>query len=118
MSLKRIGVLTSGGDSPGMNAAIRAVVRCALYHGLEVYGIKRGFAGLLSEEIEPMVSLSVGGIINRGGTILRSARCEEFKTPEGLQRGATILDKYGIDALLIIGGDGSMRGGLELSRIC
>jgi 6-phosphofructokinase 1 len=117
MSVKRIGVLTSGGDSPGMNAAIRAVTRAALYNGLEVYGIKRGFAGLLNEEIEPMSSLSVGGIINRGGTILRSARCEEFKTPEGLQKGAAILDKYGIDALAIIGGDGSMRGGVELSRI-
>jgi hypothetical protein len=117
MSVKRIGVLTSGGDSPGMNAAIRAVVRAALYNGLEVYGIKRGYAGLLNEEIEPMSSLSVGGIINRGGTILRSARCEEFKTPEGLQKGAAILDKYGIDALAIIGGDGSMRGGVELSRI-
>jgi 6-phosphofructokinase 1 len=100
MSVKRIGVLTSGGDSPGMNAAIRAVVRAALYNGLEVYGIKRGYAGLLNEEIEPMSSLSVGGIINRGGTILRSARCEEFKTPEGLQKGAAILDKYGIDALV------------------
>jgi 6-phosphofructokinase len=87
MSVKRIGVLTSGGDSPGMNAAIRAVVRAALYNGLEVYGIKRGFAGLLNEEIEPMSSLSVGGIINRGGTILRSARCEEFKTPEGAAKG-------------------------------
>jgi 6-phosphofructokinase 1 len=117
MSVKRIGVLTSGGDSPGMNAAIRAVVRAALYNGLEVYGIKRGYAGLLNEEIEPMSSLSVGGIINRGGTILRSARCEEFKTLEGLQKGAAILDKYGIDALAIIGGDGSMRGGVELSRI-
>jgi 6-phosphofructokinase 1 len=117
MSIQRIGVLTSGGDSPGMNAAIRAVARAALYHGLEVCGIKRGFAGLLNEEIEPMSSLSVGGIINRGGTILRSARCEEFKTTEGLQKGAAILDKYKIDALVIIGGDGSMRGGLELSRI-
>ncbi|MFN4032668.1 MAG: 6-phosphofructokinase, partial [Fimbriimonadales bacterium] len=116
--MKRIGVLTSGGDSPGMNAAIRAVVRSAIYHGLEVYGIKRGYAGLLNEEIEPMTTLSVGGIINRGGTILRSARCEAFKTPEGLQQAATILDKYAIDALAVIGGDGSMRGGVELSRIC
>ncbi|MCS7272943.1 MAG: 6-phosphofructokinase [Fimbriimonadales bacterium] len=118
MSLRRIGVLTSGGDSPGMNAAIRAVVRTALYYGLEVYGIKRGYAGLLAEEIEPMSSISVGGIINRGGTILRTARCEEFKTPAGLQKAAAILDKHGIDALVIIGGDGSMRGAVELSRIC
>ncbi|MFN7161779.1 MAG: 6-phosphofructokinase [Fimbriimonadales bacterium] len=118
MSVKRIGVLTSGGDSPGMNAAIRAIVRSAIYHGLEVYGIKRGYAGLLNEEIEPMTTLSVGGVINRGGTILRSARCEAFKTPEGLQQAATILDKYAIDALAVIGGDGSMRGGVELSRIC
>lgn len=118
MSIKRIGVLTSGGDSPGMNAAIRAVVRTALYHGLEVYGIKRGYAGLLSEEIVPMQSMSVGGIINRGGTILRTARCEEFKTEAGLQKAAAILEKHGIDALVIIGGDGSMRGGVELSRIC
>ncbi|MDW8107198.1 MAG: 6-phosphofructokinase [Armatimonadota bacterium] len=118
MSIRRIGVLTSGGDSPGMNAAIRAVVRTALYYGLEVCGIKRGYAGLLAEEIEPMSSISVGGIINRGGTILRTARCEEFKTPAGLQKAAAILDKHGIDALVIIGGDGSMRGGVELSRIC
>lgn len=118
MSIKRLAVMTSGGDSPGMNACIRAVVRTALYHGLEVYGIKRGYAGLLQEEIEPMTSLSVGGIINRGGTILRTARSEEFKTPEGLRKGAETLAKYGIEALVIIGGDGSMRGGVELSRIC
>lgn len=116
-SIRRIAVMTSGGDAPGMNACIRAVVRSALYHGLEVYGIRRGFAGLLREEIEPMTSLSVGGIINRGGTILRTARSEEFKTPEGVRKGAEILSRYGIEGLVIIGGDGSMRGGVELSRI-
>lgn len=116
-ALKRIAVLTSGGDAPGMNACIRAVVRCALFHGLELYGIRRGYAGLLKEEIEPMTSLSVGGIINRGGTVLRTARSEEFKTPEGVRKGAKILQRYGIEGLVIIGGDGSMRGGVELSRI-
>lgn len=118
MRIQRLAVMTSGGDSPGMNACIRAVVRTALYHGLEVYGIKRGYAGLLQGEIEPMTSLSVGGIINRGGTILRTARSEEFKTPEGMRKGAETLAKFGIEALVIIGGDGSMRGGVELSRIC
>ncbi len=118
MSIKRLAVMTSGGDSPGMNACVRAVVRCALYHGLEVYGIRRGYVGLLLEEIEPMTSLSVGGIINRGGTVLRTGRSEEFKKPEGVRKGAEILAKFGIDALVIIGGDGSMRGGVELSRIC
>lgn len=116
-SLKRIAVMTSGGDAPGMNACIRAVVRCALSHGLEVYGIRRGYAGLLNEEIEPMTSLSVGGIINRGGTILCTARSEAFKTPEGVRKGAEILQKYGIEGFVIIGGDGSMRGGVELTRI-
>ncbi|MER3402782.1 MAG: 6-phosphofructokinase [Armatimonadota bacterium] len=116
-ALRRIAVLTSGGDSPGMNACIRAVVRSALYHGLEVYGIRRGYAGLLQEEVEPMTSLTVGGIINRGGTILRTARSEDFKTAGGVRKGAEILARHGIDGLVIIGGDGSMRGGVELSRI-
>lgn len=115
--LRRIAVLTSGGDSPGMNACIRAVVRSALYHGLEVYGIRRGYAGLLQGEIEPMTSLTVSGIINRGGTILRTARSEVFKTAEGVRKGAEILARHGIDGLVIIGGDGSMRGGVELSRV-
>ncbi|MFQ3610556.1 MAG: 6-phosphofructokinase [Fimbriimonadales bacterium] len=118
MSLRRIAVMTSGGDSPGMNAAVRAVVRTALYHGLEVYGVYRGYAGLLRREIEPLSSLSVGGIINRGGTILRTARSEEFKTPQGMQTAVQVLEEYGIQALVIIGGDGSMRGGVELSRLC
>ncbi len=118
MSLKRIAVMTSGGDAPGMNAALRAVVRTALYHGLEVYGIHRGYAGLLRREIEPLTSLSVGGIINRGGTILRTARSEEFKTPQGMQTAVQVLNEFAIEALVIIGGDGSMRGGVELSRLC
>ncbi len=114
--MKRIGVLTSGGDAPGMNAAIRAVVRAALFHGLEVYGIRRGYAGLLEGEIEPMSSVSVGGIINRGGTILRTARSEEFRTEAGLQRAAGILSQHGIEGLVVIGGDGSMRGAVALRQ--
>ncbi len=114
--MKRIGVLTSGGDAPGMNAAIRAVVRAALFHGLEVYGIRRGYAGLLAGEIEPMSSVSVGGIINRGGTILRTARSEEFRTEAGLQRAAEILSQHGIDGLVVIGGDGSIRGAVALRQ--
>jgi 6-phosphofructokinase 1 len=114
--MKRIAVLTSGGDAPGMNAAIRAVVRAALYHGLEVFGVRRGYAGLLAGEIEPMSSTSVGGIINRGGTILRTARSEEFRTDAGLRQAAEILTQLGIDALVVIGGDGSMRGAVALRQ--
>jgi 6-phosphofructokinase 1 len=116
--MKRIAVMTSGGDAPGMNAAIRAVVRSALSQGLEVYGIRRGYEGLLNREIEPMNSQSVGGIINRGGTILRSARCERFRSEEGVQAAAAILQEPEIDGLVIIGGDGSMRGACALNAMC
>lgn len=113
----KIGVLTSGGDAPGMNAAIRAVVRCGIDAGMEVYGIKRGFDGLLDGEIELMNLSSVGEILHRGGTILKTARSERFSTEEGVKRSKVILGTFGIDALIVIGGDGSMRGALELSKL-
>jgi len=112
--LKRIGVLTSGGDAPGMNAAIRAVTRTALYNGLEVVGIRRGYEGLLEGDIVPMTRSSVGGILLHGGTILRTARCPEFMRPEGVNAGVSKLKENDIDALVIIGGDGSFRGAHEL----
>ena len=115
-NISRIGVLTSGGDSPGMNAAIRAVVRTGIYHGLEVYGIRRGYQGLLEEDLFKMESRSVANIIQRGGTILKSARCKEFYTPEGRAKGYAVLQKYGIEGLVVIGGDGSFKGALNLSR--
>jgi 6-phosphofructokinase 1 len=114
--MKRIGVLTSGGDSPGMNAAIRAVVRKAIYHGVEVFGIYHGYAGLISGQIKKMEIGTVGDIIHRGGTILYSARCEEFKTPEGQQKGIEQLKKHGIEGLVVIGGDGSYRGAKALTE--
>ena len=113
----KIGVLTSGGDAPGMNAAIRAVVRCGIDAGFEVYGIKRGYEGLLDGEIDQMNLSSVGDILHRGGTILKTARSERFSTEEGVKRSKVILDTFGIDALIVIGGDGSMRGALELSKL-
>lgn len=113
----KIGVLTSGGDAPSMNAAIRAVVRCGIDAGFEVYGIKRGYEGLLDGEIERMSLSSVGDILHRGGTILKTARSERFSTEEGVKRSKVILDTFGIDALIVIGGDGSMRGALELSKL-
>ena len=114
--VKTIGVLTSGGDAPGMNAAIRAVVRTAIAKGLEVKGILRGYAGLLNEEILDMDYRSVSDIIQRGGTILYTARCEEFKLPKVQERAAEILRKHGIDSLVVIGGDGSYRGAEALTR--
>ena len=115
--VKTIGVLTSGGDAPGMNAAIRAVVRTAICKGLKVKGIMRGYAGLLQEEIVDMDSTSVADIINRGGTILYTARCQEFTTAEGQQRGAEICKKHGIDGIVVIGGDGSFQGAGKLSAL-
>ena len=115
--LKTIGVLTSGGDAPGMNAAIRAVVRTAIARGLKVKGIKKGYMGLLNEEIIDMESHSVSEIIQKGGTILGTARCLEFKTKEGQQKGAEICRKHGIDGIIVIGGDGSYRGAQALSRL-
>lgn len=116
-AVKTIGVLTSGGDAPGMNAAIRAVVRVAINKGLKVKGIMRGYAGLLEEEIVDMESTSVSDTINRGGTILYTARCTEFTTPEGQQRGAEICRKHGIDGMVVIGGDGSFKGAGKLSAL-
>ena len=107
--IQTIGVLTSGGDAPGMNAAIRAVVREAIAKGKKVKGIKRGYAGLLQEEIIDMEAKDVADIIQRGGTILQTARRQEFVTPEGQQKGAEICRKHGIDGIIVIGGDGSLR---------
>jgi 6-phosphofructokinase 1 len=108
--------MTSGGDSPGMNAAIRAVVRYGIKQGLEVYGIKRGYAGLLDEAIEPMTFASVGGIMEKGGTILRSSRCPEFVRKETRAEAAKILKKHGIDGLVVIGGEGSLHGAMFLEE--
>lgn len=113
--IKTIGVLTSGGDAPGMNAAIRAVVRQAISKGLSVKGIKRGYAGLLQEEIIDMQAIDVADIIQRGGTILQTARCMEFTTPEGQEKGAEICKKHGIDGVVVIGGDGSFKGAQKLA---
>jgi 6-phosphofructokinase 1 len=114
--VSRIGVLTSGGDSPGMNAAIRAVVRTGNYHGLEVYGIMRGYQGLIEDDIFRMDNRSVANIIQRGGTILKTARSKAFHTPEGRKTGYDILKARGIDGLVIIGGDGSFRGAVAFSQ--
>lgn len=115
--VKTIGVLTSGGDAPGMNASIRAVVRTAINKGMKVKGIMRGYAGLLQEEIVDMDGTSVADTIGRGGTILYTARCPEFTTAEGQKKGAEICKKHGIDGLVVIGGDGSYRGAGKLSAL-
>jgi 6-phosphofructokinase 1 len=112
--MKRIGVLTSGGDGPGLNPCIRAVVRTALTHGLEVMGIKRGYVGLIGGEIDPMDARSVGGIIGRGGTILGTARSPEFMTPQGQREALRNLNRFGIEGLVVIGGNGSLTGALKL----
>ncbi|MBE5948461.1 MAG: 6-phosphofructokinase [Lachnospiraceae bacterium] len=115
--IQTIGVLTSGGDAPGMNAAIRAVVRAALEKGMKVKGIFKGYQGLLDEEIIDMDKSSVSDIIQKGGTILYTARCMEFMTEEGQKKGAEICRKHGIDGLVVIGGDGSFRGAQKLSGL-
>ena len=115
--MKTIGILTSGGDAPGMNAAIRAVVRSSIYYGCKVYGIHRGYKGLIEEDIHEMDLSSVGDIIHRGGTILKSSRCEEFKTEEGRLQAVGVLKKYKIDCLVVIGGDGSFNGAQKLSEL-
>lgn len=112
----KIGVLTSGGDAPGMNAAVRAVVRTGIYYGLEVFGIMRGYTGMVENDIIPMHSRSVANIIQRGGTILKTARCKEFLQKEGRQKAYNNLKALGIDGLVIIGGDGSFRGADVFSR--
>lgn len=116
-NLKRIGVLTSGGDAPGMNAAIRSVTRAAIYAGLEVIGFRRGYEGLLDGDGIPLTASSVGGIIHRGGTILRTARCDRFTKPEGVREGLLRLKEYDVDALVVIGGDGSFHGAYELHKL-
>ena len=115
--IKTIGVLTSGGDAPGMNAAIRAVVRKAICNGVKVKGIKKGYQGLLNEEIIDMDARSVSDTIQKGGTILGTARCLEFKTEAGQKKGAEICRRHGIDGLVVIGGDGSYRGAQAMSRL-
>ncbi len=115
--MKRIGVLTSGGDNPGLNPCIRAVVRMGLYLGLEVMGIHRGYAGLIDGEMEEMNARSVGGIIGRGGTILSTARCPEFHEPKGRKEALRSLNRFGIEGLVVIGGNGSLTGALELWRM-
>lgn len=114
--IKRIGVLTSGGDAPGMNAAIRSVVRSANARGIECIGIRRGWAGLISGDFKPMDSDSVSRIINRGGTILYTARSEEFRTEEGQQKAVATCKLLGLDGIVAIGGDGTFRGALDLSK--
>jgi len=115
--LKRIAVMTSGGDSPGMNAAIRAVVRVAIHEGVEVWGIYNGYAGMYEDKMVKLDSRSVGDIIHRGGTFLGTARCESFRTLEGRQKAAENLRHHGIEGLVVIGGDGSMTGAQLLSEL-
>lgn len=114
--MKKIGVLTSGGDSPGMNAAIRAVVRCGIDRGMAVYGISRGYEGLIDGDIREMDRASVGGIIHRGGTVLGTARSERFMTAKGQDKAVSVLEAFGIEGLAVIGGNGSLTGALELDK--
>lgn len=114
--MKKIGVLTSGGDAPGMNAAVRAAVRCGIDKGMEVYGIQRGYEGLLDGEIKKMEWHSVGDILQRGGTILRTARSPRFLEDKWVEHGARILRAFGIEGVIVVGGDGSFRGGVELAK--
>lgn len=113
-NIRTIGVLTSGGDAPGMNAAIRAVVRAGAYYGIKVVGIRRGYNGLIHGEMETLDARSVSGIIQRGGTMLQTARCLEFKDKSGVQKGVNIARVFGLDGLVVIGGDGSFRGAKDL----
>jgi 6-phosphofructokinase 1 len=113
--MKTIGILTSGGDAPGMNAAIRSVVRTSIYNKTNILGIKQGYNGLLNGEIEEMNLSSVADIVHRGGTMLRSARCDEFKTEEGLRKALNVINIFGIDGLIILGGDGTFKGAKNLS---
>ncbi len=112
-AIRKIGVMTSGGDSPGMNAAVRAVVRTAIYHGMEVYGIRSGYKGMIEGDIVRMETKDVANIIQRGGTILKTARSKEFMTDEGMQKAYDQLKKHGIEALVLIGGDGTFRGAVK-----
>lgn len=114
--MKRIGVLTSGGDAPGMNAAVRSVVRTAIYYDKEVFGINRGYAGMIDGDMKMLKKSDVANIIHRGGTILRTARSEEFRTKEGRAKAQKNLDKHGIEGLVVIGGNGSYTGAMKLSQ--
>lgn len=114
--MKRIGVLTSGGDAPGMNAAIRAVVRYGIYHDMEVYGIKRGYEGLIDGDVERLYRRSVGDIMQRGGTILKTARSAHFQTPEGMEKGFATIKELKIEDLVVIGGNGSLTGAKILAE--
>mgnify|MGYP000330860917 FL=1 len=116
MPIKCIGILTSGGDAPGMNAAIRAVTRSAIYNGIAVKGIYRGYKGMITDEIEEFKTQNVSNIIQQGGTILKTARCQEFKTPEGRKIAYETMQREGIDALVVIGGDGSLTGARLLAQ--
>lgn len=116
MSIKRIGVLTSGGDAPGMNPCVRAVVRTALYHGIECYGVRRGYNGLITGDVIRLDQKNIGHIINRGGTILYTARSKEFMTLEGQKKAASTCRFLGLDGIVAIGGDGTFRGASALSK--
>jgi 6-phosphofructokinase 1 len=117
MNMKRIAVMTSGGDAPGMNAAVRAVVRAAMDKNVEVYGIRQAYLGLLSGDMELLTSREVSGILQRGGTVLQTARNEEFKTPQGQKKALRRLNERGIEGVIVIGGDGSLRGALQLHKM-
>ena len=114
--MRTIGVLTSGGDAPGMNAAIRAVVRGALYHGMQVYGIREGFEGLMDGNFVKLEARSVGNLLQTGGTFLHTARSKRFMTEKGQEQAMTMVKQFGLDGLVVIGGDGSLHGALRLSQ--
>jgi 6-phosphofructokinase 1 len=116
-AMRRIAVMTSGGDAPGMNAAVRAVVRAGLEQGVEVYGIRQAYAGLVAGDFERLTSREVSGILQRGGTVLQTARNEEFKTPAGQKKALRSLNEHGIDGVIVIGGDGSLRGAIKLHEM-
>lgn len=116
--MKKIGVFTSGGDSPGMNACIRAVVRTAIYHRMEVVGIRHGYQGMIDKDFVKLEASSVSGIIQRGGTILKTSRCPDFMKQEGMLKAKTHLESEGIDGVVAIGGDGTFKGALEFSKLC
>lgn len=115
--MQRIAVMTSGGDAPGMNAAVRAVVRTALEHGVECYGIRQAYAGLIAGDMSLLTTREVSGILQRGGTVLQTARNEEFKTPQGQSKALRNLNELGIEGIVVIGGDGSMRGAITLDKL-
>ncbi len=115
--MQRIGVITSGGDAPGMNAVIRAVVRAAIYHGLEVIGIEEGYVGLLANKMRPLDTHSVSGIIHKGGTILKTLRCKEIRTDQGIEKAAKILKKNNIEGLIVIGGEGSFKAAYRIHNV-